>query len=75
MDIDKFPVDKVEKLPVRGSSAHKVNGKVIWDAVEKSKKFKSSGHWEKWTGRQKATFKKIAGKTLIQCGYCDDLDW
>lgn len=71
----EYPYDKIRDIAVRGSSAIKNRGKVTWNAVDKPAGFKTRGRWEDWTVKQKNSFKKIAGKTLIDAGYCTDLEW
>jgi protein-tyrosine sulfotransferase len=76
LDINKFPFDKIQSLPVIGSSVHSRNGgKVAWNPIEKPKKFNPVGRWKAWTEKQKSTFKKIAGELLIRTGYESDFNW
>jgi protein-tyrosine sulfotransferase len=77
LDIDdtRYPYDKVHQLPVKGSSEHKVDGKMSWKAIKKPKSFNPIGRWTQWTDRQKRIFKQICGETLIQSGYAEDLAW
>lgn len=72
---ERYPYDLVDKLPVKGSSSIKVDGKMTWKAVEKPKSFNPVGRWAAWTDQQKAIFKRVCGKTLIRSGYSDNLDW
>lgn len=77
MDSSKYPTDKIDSLKVVGSStASKNNGRVDWSLqVEKTSDFKPTGKWQKWSDKEKAIFKKIAGETLIEAEYCQDLNW
>lgn len=77
LDSEKFPYEKIEELPVRGSSSASVNqqGKVSWNPVEKSENFKPTQRWDSWSEPQKNTFKKIAGEMLIKLGYTENLNW
>lgn len=76
LDWAAYPRAKIKDLPVRGSSTLKEgNQDVTWDAVQRPKGFNPVGHWKNWTHRQKAVFKRIAGRTLVDAGYCTDLDW
>ena len=47
----------------------KTDNEVTWDSQPKPKNFKSTGHWEKWSRKERNIFKKYAGKTLIKLGY------
>lgn len=72
LNIEQFPFEKISSLPVIGSSTTRKQGKT-W--IKKPKNFKPVGRWQNWSPWQKFTFKKIAGTSLIDLGYCDDLDW
>ncbi len=75
IDDSNFPYEKVNNLPVKGSSVLRVNGKVTWKAIKKPKDFNPINRWINWTKKQKDTFKRICGETLIKAGYSDDLNW
>lgn len=75
LDAGTFPYDKIDTLPVKGSSSLRVNGKMTWEGVDKPKSFNPVGRWGGWTESQKQTFKKICGETLIRSGYAKDLNW
>jgi len=75
LDEERYPYNKIQDIALRGSSAIKNKGNVTWDAMEKPKNFSARGHWKDWSMKQKNMFKKIAGKTLIDTGYCNDLQW
>jgi protein-tyrosine sulfotransferase len=75
LDHSKFPFEKIEDLPIRGSSSIKQQGETTWDPIDKPKNFKPIGSWHKWSIYEKQTFKEIAGRTLIDAGYDDSLDW
>ncbi|MBE9491198.1 MAG: sulfotransferase [Bacteroidetes bacterium] len=75
LDVNLYPFDKMDEIKVIGSSTHKKDNKVTWDGMKKSKDFNPINRWSNWTDKEKNTFKKIAGDTLIKSGYCDDLDW
>lgn len=76
LDTDSYPFDAINSMPIIGSStASKVDGKVNWKPVESDGNFKPTNKWLTWTKQQKNIFKKIAGNTLIECGYSDDLNW
>ncbi len=75
LDVNRYPFDKMDEIRVIGSSSHKKDGKVTWEGEGKPKDFKTQGRWEDWSEKDKDTFKKIAGESLIKSGYCDNLDW
>lgn len=77
LDRTAFHVEKIRDLPVRGSSnvVAQKTGQSSWNPVEKTRDFISVGRWKDWTPAQKRTFKRIAGQTLIETGYCRDLEW
>jgi hypothetical protein len=75
LDFHKFPIDKIEILPVIGSSSISNQGQVTWQATEKPKTFNSTQHWLAWSAEEKQTFKEIAGQTLIDLNYEKHLDW
>ena len=75
LDDKIYPYGRIQDISVRGSSTIKNEGKVTWKAVEKPNNFSSVGCWQNWSIKQKKIFKKIAGQTLIESGYCDDLQW
>ncbi len=75
LDESSFPVERISSISVRGSSEIKNGGKVTWSAAEKPENFNPVGRWQGWSERDKRIFKKIAGGTLIEAGYCDNLDW
>lgn len=75
LDSTLYPFDKIDEIQVVGSSTQKKDGKATWSGMEKTKDFNPVGRWSSWSEYEKATFKKIAGETLIKSGYCDNLDW
>jgi len=75
LNVDKFPFTEIKSLAYRGSSTLQSKGDVSWDPIKSDKDTKTVGHWEKWPAKQIKQFKKIAGKTLVESGYCSDLNW
>ena len=75
LDSTKFPFEKIEQLPIRGSSKIKQEGKTTWDPIEKPKNYQSTQRWLNWSNEEKQTFKEIAGQTLIDAYYENNLDW
>ncbi len=77
LDGSKFPYDKIDELKIVGSSTEgRKDGSVDWgNHVERPSNFKPVGRWKEWSPSKKATFKRIAGQTLLDAGYCKDLSW
>ena len=75
LEVNRFPFEEIDTVAVHGSSSLKVEGKVVWDHVDRPKDFRPIGHWQNWSSGKKRTFKRIAGQALIDLGYCADLDW
>lgn len=75
LDTNKFPFEKLDKLPVVGSSSLQPAGEVTWGQIEKPRNFKPTQHWLSWSEEEKQLFKEIAGQTLIDLGYEKDLNW
>jgi len=76
LNVNTFPFKELDTMPVIGSSvASQKDGAVTWDHVEKPKDFNPVGRWQSWPEQQKNIFKKIAGETLQEAGYCMDSDW
>ena len=69
VDFDKYPIDKLETIPIQGSSALQVAGNVSWDPVKKPPSFNPIGRWNNWTDYRKKTFDSIAGEELRRLGY------
>jgi hypothetical protein len=72
LDPDAFPVEKLGRLPVIGSSTTRKSGKT-W--IKKTAGFNPIGRWHNWSAWRKMRFKQIAGKELMALGYCEDLNW
>jgi hypothetical protein len=72
LDIEDYPNEKIDALPVIGSSTVRKRGRT-W--IKKTKSFKPIGRWQNWSTWQIFTFKRIAGGSLLDLGYCDNLDW
>lgn len=76
LDIKKYPFNKIQSLPIIGSSVHsRDGGRVAWKPIDKPKNFNPVGRWKEWTEKQKSSFKKIAGEQLIRSGYVADFNW
>lgn len=72
---DRYPFDRIQDLPVYGSSVGKPGKDFQWRIESKQANFKSVGRWTSWSEHQKRIFKRIAGQTLIDAGYSQDFDW
>jgi hypothetical protein len=70
-----YPHEKINQTPVIGSSSLKTDGKVTWKGIQKPKNFNPIGRWNAWTLKQKETFRRYAGETLMRTGYCSDFEW
>jgi protein-tyrosine sulfotransferase len=75
LDEKRFPYDKINEIRVIGSSKLENKGEVRWQHLDRPKDFKPSGYWTKWSPLRKMLFKNIAGKSLIDLGYSQDLSW
>jgi hypothetical protein len=76
IDPSDFDWDRLERLPVTGSSQFPdQTGQVTGRKIEKSKEFKPVGRWQQWGWFRKRMFKKIAGKELISLGYVSNNRW
>jgi len=75
LDPGRYAFEKVNDLPLYGSSTAGAGKNVNWGPTGKPKGFNPIGRWSTWSNGQKRTFKKIAGQTLLDLGYCDDLNW
>lgn len=75
LKLDKYPFDKIKNIPIKGSSSIKKNGRVTWEATGKGKNFNPIGRWKEWSFKEKEIFKSIAGQSLLETGYCDNLKW
>lgn len=75
LDFSVYPVNEIHTLGVKGSSTIKENGAVTWETKAKPRGFNPVGRWSNWSSAERATFKRIAGEMLIDCGYSDDANW
>jgi hypothetical protein len=74
IDASRFAWSALESLPLRGSSTQlDENGKI--QAVAKPSDFQPIGRWHRWSFWRKRTFKRIAGRELIELGYVPDRNW
>jgi protein-tyrosine sulfotransferase len=75
LDAARYPYDRLGEVPVVGSSEFKPEGRVTWEPIAKPSDFKPIGRWQSWTEKQTRTFKRIAGRTLIEAGYAANSSW
>jgi protein-tyrosine sulfotransferase len=75
LDETRFPYERIASIPVHGSSTTQVGGKVTWSPVARGGGFRPVGRWMTWSRYHKWLFKCIAGRELVQLGYCEDLSW
>ncbi len=76
LDPDGFPYEDIGDIKVIGSSKLTDPGEdVTWRWVPKPDGFKPTAYWRDWPRSRKMLFKLIAGRPLIDLGYCEDLDW
>ena len=74
LDEQKYPYDEIASIPVQGSHQFQKDGRAeYW--IPKPPGFNPVGRWQEWSGMQKAVFKRIAGRSLMELGYCESLDW
>jgi hypothetical protein len=66
LDADIYPFDKIETLPVIGSSTTSQQGYV---QMEQPAQFNPIGRWREWSAWRKWRFQHIAGRPLRELGY------
>lgn len=69
LDIGRYPFDKIENMPVRGSSELTKSGYIHWNAVEKPKDFNPIKRWSHWDKAISERFNWVAGESQRQLGY------
>ncbi|MCB1969267.1 MAG: sulfotransferase [Geminicoccaceae bacterium] len=69
LDIERFPFDELEHLPVFGSSTNDRSDDERWQPVERSGDFSPIGRWKNWPERRKRRFHDLAGTALERAGY------
>lgn len=75
LDAARYPYDRLGEVPVVGSSELKREGQVTWEPLAKPSGFNPVGRWQSWSAKQTKIFKRICGRTLIECGYVANLNW
>lgn len=70
LDPSVYPFEKIDEMPVRGSSAHfGAAGELNWDPVAKTDSFKPMERFSHWTFEQHVQFNALAGKQMTRLGY------
>jgi protein-tyrosine sulfotransferase len=71
LDLDpaRFPFDRLDHLPVIGSSTSEAEGAARWQPVKRDPAFNPIGRWRSWPKRRMKEFMDIAGDTLARAGY------
>ena len=65
----RYPFEKLDAMPVRGSSRSISKDTERWQPQKKDKNFKPIGRWNSWSKTRRARFDRIAGRTLEGAGY------
>jgi hypothetical protein len=73
LDAGRYPFEQIDNIKVIGSS--KLERNVIWRFIKRPKNFSPVDYWKQWSALRKRIFKVIAGRSLIELGYCEDLNW
>lgn len=73
LDAERYPFEQIESIKVIGSS--KLEKKVTWRFIKRPENFSPGGYWKQWPAARKVIFKSIAGRSLVELGYCQDLNW
>ena len=69
LEPERYPFEKLEAIPVRGSSRSSANDTERWQPQKKEKHFKPVGRWSSWSKAKRARFDRIAGPMLQEAGY------
>lgn len=75
LEESSYPFERIDNIRVIGSSKLESNEKVTWRHLNKPDGFRPIEYWKQWPYFKKMVFKIIAGKSLIDLGYCKDLGW
>ncbi len=75
LDDDRYPYEQIDEIRVIGSSKLENQGEVTWQHLEKPTNFRPTGYWREWSSVRKLIFKAVAGKSLVDLGYAQDLNW
>jgi len=75
LEESRYPFERIDSIPVHGSSTLSEAGDTTWRAVPKPAGFRPTGHWQQWSAVRRRVFKMIAGRSLLDLGYGEDLSW
>jgi protein-tyrosine sulfotransferase len=75
LDESCYPYERIQTIRVIGSSKLEKRGQVRWQHLDRPKNFRPLEYWKEWSSLRKVVFKAIAGRSLIELGYCQDLKW
>ena len=75
LDESRYPYERIQAIRVIGSSKLEKRGQVRWRHLNRPKDFRPLEYWKDWSSLRKVVFKAIAGRSLIELGYCQDLKW
>jgi protein-tyrosine sulfotransferase len=71
-----YPFDEIDSIKVIGSSKLTKPGEAFaYRWAQRPEGFRPMDYWQRWPAIRKYIFKAIAGKSLMDLGYCRDLDW
>lgn len=72
-----YPYEEISNIRVIGSSKLEQarQDKVTWRHLQRPTNFRPVEYWKQWSAVKKYIFKRIAGQSLIDLGYCEDLNW
>ena len=70
LDVADYPFEKIDELPVRGSSVHfGDSGKLDWEPVAKTDTFNPLERFSHWSFEQHIEFNVLAGEQMTRMGY------
>jgi hypothetical protein len=70
-----YPYDKIKHIRVVGSSKLAERPNFKWSYQRRPDNFRPVEYWKGWSPLRKLVFKAIAGRSLIELGYCPDHNW
>jgi protein-tyrosine sulfotransferase len=70
-----YPYDKIKHIRVVGSSKLAERPNFKWSYQRRPDNFRPVEYWKSWSPLRKLVFKAIAGRSLIDLGYCRDNNW
>jgi protein-tyrosine sulfotransferase len=70
-----YPYEKIQHIRVVGSSKLAERPNFKWSYQRRPENFRPVEYWKRWSPLRKLVFKSIAGRSLIELGYCTDNNW